>query len=100
MTFLIFFVIVLLLVGFASWLYYSKNVDYDEVSIVFTTADEGLNGKVMSGNEAPVLASKTGRTYRLPWCDGSKKTRPENVLTFKSAAEAEEKGYLPSKNCH
>ena len=83
-------------VGLASWFYYKENSDHVGQDLVFKldTAPFGVD------DDAPVLASKTGKTYRLPWCGGSKKTKPENILEFKNAKEAEKQGFLPSKNCH
>ncbi|MDD5318822.1 MAG: Ada metal-binding domain-containing protein [Candidatus Pacebacteria bacterium] len=56
---------------------------------------------------APVVASKTGKTYRLPWCGvrkastkGKSDSTNSQVLVFSSSEEAEKAGYRPSKNCY
>lgn len=46
-----------------------------------------------------VIASKTGTKYYLPWCGAIKRIKPENQISFASAAEARAAGYQPAGNC-
>ncbi len=46
-----------------------------------------------------VIASKTGTVYYLPTCSGVSRIKPENRVTYASAAEAKAKGFAPAKNC-
>jgi hypothetical protein len=46
-----------------------------------------------------VVASKTGSAYYLPSCSGAARIKPENLVTFASAVEAQAKGYSPAKTC-
>lgn len=50
-----------------------------------------------SGGE--YVASKTGKSYHLPWCAGAKQIKEENKIYFNTKAEAEAAGYAPAKNC-
>ncbi len=61
---------------------------------------------VVQNEEVPVLssggeyvASKSGKSYHLPWCAGAKQIKEENKIYFGSKAEAEAAGYAPAKNC-
>lgn len=45
------------------------------------------------------VASKSGRSYHLPWCAGAKQIKEDNKVYFESKAEAEAAGYAPAKNC-
>ena len=45
------------------------------------------------------VASKSGKSYHLPWCAGAKQIKEENKIYFSSKAEAEAAGYAPAKNC-
>ena len=46
-----------------------------------------------------VVGSKSGTKYHLPECSGSKRIKPENLITFDSIAKAEAAGYTPAANC-
>jgi hypothetical protein len=46
-----------------------------------------------------VVASKTGTKYHLPWCQGAKAIKIDNIIWFNSAQEAREAGYMPASNC-
>ncbi|HVW82707.1 MAG TPA: hypothetical protein VHC68_02060 [Candidatus Paceibacterota bacterium] len=48
---------------------------------------------------SPVVASKNGSKYYLPWCGGAKAISPDNLITFDSAAAAAAAGYAPAANC-
>ncbi len=45
------------------------------------------------------VGSKTSNKYHLPECKWAKKIKPERSVTFGSAKEAREKGYLPCPTC-
>ncbi len=45
------------------------------------------------------VASKSGKSYHLPWCGGAKQIKEENKIWFATKEEAEAKGYAPAKNC-
>jgi hypothetical protein len=45
------------------------------------------------------VASKSGKSYHLPWCAGAKQIKEENKIYFNSKEEAEAAGYAPAKNC-
>jgi len=45
------------------------------------------------------VASKTGKSYHLPWCSGAKLIKEENKIWFNSKEEAEARGYAPAGNC-
>jgi hypothetical protein len=54
-----------------------------------------------STNDAPWVGSSRGRTYYRAGCAGAKKLAPQNLITFKSEAEAKRAGYVHStqKGC-
>ncbi len=45
------------------------------------------------------VASKTGKSYHLPWCSGAKLIKEENKVWFTTKEEAEARGYTPAGNC-
>lgn len=49
--------------------------------------------------ECAFVGSKNSDKYHLPTCSGAKRIKPENLVCFKSAEEATQKGYQPSKDC-
>lgn len=56
-------------------------------------------------SEAPVIqekryvGSRNGSKYHLPWCSGAQRIKEENKVWFGSKVEAENRGYVPAKNC-
>jgi len=46
-----------------------------------------------------ILASRYGTRYYFKDCPGLSKIKKENLISFTSAGEAKEAGYLPSKSC-
>lgn len=50
-------------------------------------------------NTGGVVASKSGTKYHLPTCSGASRIKPENLISFASAAAAEAAGYSPAGNC-
>jgi hypothetical protein len=61
--------------------------------------------KMASGdiNAQPVncafVGSKNSNKYHLPTCHFAKLIKPENILCFKSAEDAVNRGYQPDKTC-
>lgn len=45
------------------------------------------------------VASKNGTRYYLPSCSGSKRIKPENLISFPSQEAAEAAGYSKAANC-
>ena len=45
------------------------------------------------------VGSKRSNKYHYPWCRWAKKIKPYNLVTFRSAEEAQEAGYIPCKVC-
>ncbi len=45
------------------------------------------------------IGSAKSNKYHYPNCEWAKKIKSENLVTFKSAKEAKEAGYIPCKVC-
>ncbi len=45
------------------------------------------------------VASRTGKSYHLPWCSGAKQIKEENKVWFATKEAAEAAGYAAAKNC-
>ena len=45
------------------------------------------------------VASKTGKKYHFPWCNGAKRIKESNKIIFKTKEAAEKAGYTPAGNC-
>jgi len=45
------------------------------------------------------VGSKSSDKYHFPDCKWAKKISPKNLVTFKTAQEAEKAGYVPCKVC-
>ncbi len=45
------------------------------------------------------VGSKNSNVYHYPTCKSAQKIKPENLVTFNSAKDAQEKGYRPCKVC-
>jgi flagellar biosynthesis protein FlhF len=50
--------------------------------------------------EAYLVANKNSDVYHNPNCKWAQKIKPENVIEFRSAAEAEMKKFMPCRNCN
>lgn len=64
----------------------------------------GLPGDTGSNALSPVptvkfVGSRTSNKYHYPDCKWTKRIRPKNLVTFSSAEEAREKGYVPCPAC-
>ena len=62
--------------------------------------DRPLNGPSDSDPEFFFVANKNSDVYHLAGCKWTKKIKQHNVITFESAAAAEQKKYLPCRNCN
>lgn len=49
--------------------------------------------------KGPFYGSSQGSTYHYPWCSYVNKTKPENLMTFNTALEADIHGYHPCDIC-
>lgn len=64
-----------------------------------------VSGELVAEEQAPMnaggqyVASKTGKSYHLPWCSGAKLIKEENKIWFSTKEEAEARGYAPAGNC-
>ncbi len=69
--------------------------------IVTTSFKQGSQKTAAAASVAieEIVASKSGTKYHLASCAGAKQIKPENIITFKSRAEAEAAGYKPAANC-
>jgi len=45
------------------------------------------------------VGSKNSNKYHYPTCKWAQRIKPENLVTFKSAQEAQAAGYVPCKVC-
>jgi micrococcal nuclease len=45
------------------------------------------------------VGSSKSDKYHYPSCQWAKKIKPDNLVTFKSAKEAQDAGYVPCKVC-
>ena len=85
-------------------------IEYDATSQVATQINISQGGRrEVSKPEAnlgeseagggEVVASKSGKTYYLPWCSGVRRIKPANRVSFASPAAAAAAGLSPAKNC-
>ncbi len=56
-------------------------------------------GVGMSQESTVYVGSKNSTKYHYTWCKWAKKISPRNRVTFKSAKEAQDSGYVPCKVC-
>jgi hypothetical protein len=61
------------------------------LTVAFISASVGADYKY--------VGTKKSNKYHLPSCKWAMKIKPENLITFKSAKEAQAAGYLPCKVC-
>ena len=83
----------------------SKNVDFDprqsdNDSGNLKTADRSLKGANGSGPDSFFVANKNSDVYHVAGCKWTNKIKQNNIITFESAAAAEQKNYLPCRNCN
>lgn len=63
-----------------------------------STAQVSVEEPMAEGGQ--YVASRTGKSYHLPWCSGAKQIKEENKVWFASKEAAEAAGYAPAKNCN
>lgn len=77
----------------------------EELEIIYPEQAEKPGDRTSAANEAlggiegQYVASKTGKSYHLPWCSGAKLIKEGNKIWFASKEEAEARGYAPAGNC-
>ena len=54
---------------------------------------------ILIAAEYKYVGSKKSNKYHYPSCRWAKKIKPNNLVTFQSAKEAQEAGYIPCKVC-
>ena len=54
---------------------------------------------ILIAAEYKYVGSKKSNKYHYPTCRWAKKIKPYNLVTFQSAKEAREAGYIPCKVC-
>jgi len=57
------------------------------------------NLNIVKNESGEVVASRQGSKYHYPWCSGAKRIKPENLISFPSAAAARAAGLTPAANC-
>ena len=50
--------------------------------------------------QANFIANRNSEVYHVAGCKWTKKIKPENMITFESAAAAAHRNYLPCRNCN
>ncbi len=54
---------------------------------------------ISNKNNCVFVGSKNSNKYHVPSCRWAKQIKPENLVCFSSAEDAEAKNYQPDKNC-
>lgn len=54
---------------------------------------------ILIAAEYKYVGSKKSNKYHYPSCRWAKKIKPNNLVTFQSAKEAQKAGYIPCKVC-
>jgi hypothetical protein len=65
-------------------------------------ASGGQNTEIKANTspaECAFVGSKNSNKYHLSSCQWAKRIKPENIVCFKSAEDAVQKGYQPDKSC-
>ena len=63
-------------------------------------ADRSMKGANISGSDSFFVANKNSDVYHVAGCKWTNKIKQNNIITFESAAAAEQKNYLPCRNCN
>lgn len=58
-----------------------------------------LSASALLALDYKYVGSKNSLIYHYPTCYFAKATKPEHLVTFKSAREAKSAGYLPCRLC-
>lgn len=69
------------------------------IASVAEEKDEQVSVAPPTAMESIVVASQSGTKYHLPECPGALQIKPENKISFPSAAAAAAAGYSPAANC-
>jgi flagellar biosynthesis protein FlhF len=64
------------------------------------TADHPIRGAINSDHDSFFVANKNSDVYHVAGCKWTNKIKQNNIITFESAAAAEQKNYLPCRNCN
>jgi flagellar biosynthesis protein FlhF len=83
----------------------SKNMEFDprqsnNDSRNLKTADHPIMGANGSDLDSFFVANKNSDVYHIAGCKWTNKIKQNNIITFESAAAAEQKNYLPCRNCN
>lgn len=112
----IFFAIIVVLVGIASFSLGRASVleNAPNAAAVKTAAPKAVTMETSPTREVHVtgdkvtaeetstgtlVGSKSGTKYHLPTCPGAKQIKEENKIYFSDTKEAEAAGYKPAANC-
>lgn len=57
------------------------------------------NASIIGTTMDQLVGSKNGKKYYYPWCSGTQKISPANLIHFASKVDAESRGYTPSATC-
>ncbi len=68
--------------------------------LVFSLAAPDLKVYSAEGVEGKVVACSYSDRYHEPSCKIARSISPEELLSFKSAKDAEAAGFVPCKKCH
>ncbi len=105
---------VILVASFSFWLGFGAGKEMGEKGEVHIVEQKLIEASLGGTSLAPTastqaevplsaggqyVASKTGKSYHLPWCGGAKQIKEENKVWFNSKEEAESAGYAPAGNC-
>ncbi len=65
--------------------------------------DSGMHGStdpISQRRPVNFVANRNSDVYHVAGCKWTKKIKPENIITFESAAAAVQRNYLPCRNCN
>jgi len=81
----------------------AKTGDFPELVSDTTGENKPATGQNLASPETPkncaYVGSKNSNKYHLPTCTYAKKIKPENLVCFSSAEDAQAKNYQPDKSC-
>lgn len=82
-----------------------KNSEFTAVparnaAIGSTKLDHPLNGAGGPNPEPLFVANRNSDVYHLAGCKWTNKIKHKNIITFETASAAEQKNYLPCRNCN
>lgn len=68
-------------------------------AIIWVLAVAFLAASLALAADFKYVGSKKSSKYHYPTCKWAQKIKPENLITFKSAKDAQAAGYVPCKVC-